>query len=251
MYAYFRQMPVELEEAALVDGCSRWQALWKVACRSRPPASFGRGVRFHLLLYGVPVRVDPHEPGGHPSGCDLRHGHGVPGRPLRRVERVDDGLADSSVNARNPRPRHLVRHSLGRCRDEPEPSEPSASRPPLRSRRSCRASSTALGCSLTGPFGAGRAQVWLLKPRTAPRGVASSPTGGRPSIRTTGTGSAFDHLLRGGERGAVPRYQVDVTDTWQQAVDGFAAASRSASGQLGSTRLPVVTPLATRSGARW
>jgi multiple sugar transport system permease protein len=31
MYAYFRQMPVELEEAALVDGASRWQALWKVA----------------------------------------------------------------------------------------------------------------------------------------------------------------------------------------------------------------------------
>jgi multiple sugar transport system permease protein len=31
MYAYFRQMPVELEEAALVDGCSRWQALVKIA----------------------------------------------------------------------------------------------------------------------------------------------------------------------------------------------------------------------------
>jgi multiple sugar transport system permease protein len=31
MYTYFRQMPVELEEAALVDGCSRWQSLWKVA----------------------------------------------------------------------------------------------------------------------------------------------------------------------------------------------------------------------------
>jgi multiple sugar transport system permease protein len=31
MYAYFRQMPVELEEAALVDGCSRLQALVKVA----------------------------------------------------------------------------------------------------------------------------------------------------------------------------------------------------------------------------
>jgi multiple sugar transport system permease protein len=31
MYAYFRQMPVELEEAALVDGCSRLQALAKVA----------------------------------------------------------------------------------------------------------------------------------------------------------------------------------------------------------------------------
>ena len=31
MYAYFRQMPPELEEAALVDGCSRMQALWKIA----------------------------------------------------------------------------------------------------------------------------------------------------------------------------------------------------------------------------
>jgi len=31
MYAYFRQMPVELEEAALVDGCSRLQALAKIA----------------------------------------------------------------------------------------------------------------------------------------------------------------------------------------------------------------------------
>jgi multiple sugar transport system permease protein len=31
MFAYFRQMPAELEEAALVDGCSRLQALAKVA----------------------------------------------------------------------------------------------------------------------------------------------------------------------------------------------------------------------------
>ena len=31
MYSYFRQMPPELEHAALVDGCSRWQALWKIA----------------------------------------------------------------------------------------------------------------------------------------------------------------------------------------------------------------------------
>jgi multiple sugar transport system permease protein len=31
MYTYFRQMPVELEEAALVDGCTRFQALWKIA----------------------------------------------------------------------------------------------------------------------------------------------------------------------------------------------------------------------------
>jgi len=31
MFAYFRQMPRSLEEAALVDGCTRWQAFWAVA----------------------------------------------------------------------------------------------------------------------------------------------------------------------------------------------------------------------------
>ena len=31
MYVYFRQMPVELEEAALVDGCTRVQAMRKIA----------------------------------------------------------------------------------------------------------------------------------------------------------------------------------------------------------------------------
>jgi multiple sugar transport system permease protein len=31
MYAYFRQLPKEMEEAALVDGCSRWGAFWRIA----------------------------------------------------------------------------------------------------------------------------------------------------------------------------------------------------------------------------
>jgi len=31
MYAYFRQLPKSMEDAALVDGCSRWQAFWSVA----------------------------------------------------------------------------------------------------------------------------------------------------------------------------------------------------------------------------
>ena len=39
MYAYFRQLPKSLEEAALVDGLSRWQAFWLVACRWRRRAS--------------------------------------------------------------------------------------------------------------------------------------------------------------------------------------------------------------------
>jgi multiple sugar transport system permease protein len=37
MFAYFRQMPPELEEAALVDGCSRVQALWKIAAPLAAP----------------------------------------------------------------------------------------------------------------------------------------------------------------------------------------------------------------------
>ncbi len=37
MYTYFKQMPAELEEAALVDGCSRWQALWRVAAPLAAP----------------------------------------------------------------------------------------------------------------------------------------------------------------------------------------------------------------------
>ena len=31
MFAYFRQMPKSMEEAALVDGCTRWMAFWRVA----------------------------------------------------------------------------------------------------------------------------------------------------------------------------------------------------------------------------
>ena len=31
MFAYFRGMPRSLEDAALVDGCTRWTALWRVA----------------------------------------------------------------------------------------------------------------------------------------------------------------------------------------------------------------------------
>ena len=31
MFAYFRQLPRSMEDAALVDGCSRWQSFWSVA----------------------------------------------------------------------------------------------------------------------------------------------------------------------------------------------------------------------------
>ncbi len=44
MFAYFRQMPRSLEEAALVDGCTRWQALWKVAVPLAAPGIIAAAV---------------------------------------------------------------------------------------------------------------------------------------------------------------------------------------------------------------
>jgi multiple sugar transport system permease protein len=38
LFAYFRQMPPSLEEAALVDGCTRWQAFWSIAVPLAAPA---------------------------------------------------------------------------------------------------------------------------------------------------------------------------------------------------------------------
>ena len=46
-----------------------------------------------------------------------------------------------------------------------------------------------------------------------------------------------------------PRYQVDVTDTWQQAVDGFRRGVQIGFGRLGSTRLPVVAAGYSLGGA--
>ena len=37
MFASFRQLPSALEEAALVDGCTRWGAFWKIALRLAAP----------------------------------------------------------------------------------------------------------------------------------------------------------------------------------------------------------------------
>lgn len=37
MFTYFKQVPREMEEAALVDGCSRWRALWSVALPMAAP----------------------------------------------------------------------------------------------------------------------------------------------------------------------------------------------------------------------
>ena len=44
MYAYFRQLPRSMEDAALVDGCTRWQAFWRVAMPLSAPAMVATAV---------------------------------------------------------------------------------------------------------------------------------------------------------------------------------------------------------------
>ncbi len=71
MYTYFRQMPPSLEEAALVDGCTRVQALRKVAWPLAAPgvvsaAAFAFIFSWTEFLFAVGARARPrhHAPGG-------------------------------------------------------------------------------------------------------------------------------------------------------------------------------------------
>jgi multiple sugar transport system permease protein len=51
MYAYFRQLPRSLEEAALVDGLSRWQALWIVAVPLAAPGMVAAAVFCFIAVW--------------------------------------------------------------------------------------------------------------------------------------------------------------------------------------------------------
>ncbi len=51
MYAYFRQLPRSLEEAALVDGLSRWQALWIVAVPLAAPGIVAAAVFCFIAVW--------------------------------------------------------------------------------------------------------------------------------------------------------------------------------------------------------
>ena len=56
MMGYFRSIPVELEEAAMIDGASRLRAFWQHhPAAGRPGTALGDAVRFHQRLERVPV----------------------------------------------------------------------------------------------------------------------------------------------------------------------------------------------------
>lgn len=48
---YFQELPTELEEAAMIDGCTRLGALWKVTIRLSGPAMVGTGLYTFLLAW--------------------------------------------------------------------------------------------------------------------------------------------------------------------------------------------------------
>jgi acetyl esterase/lipase len=95
-------------------------------------------------------------------------------------------------------------------------------------------------CSLTGPFGAGRTRVWLLKPPAKPRSIVLFAHGWTAVDPNDWHRPRFDHLCA--ERSLVlfPQYQRDRYDTWQQAVDGFRRGVQIGFEQLEGTGLPVV-----------
>jgi multiple sugar transport system permease protein len=51
MFAYFRQLPKSLEEAALVDGLSRWQAMWMVAVPLAAPGIIAAAVFAFIAVW--------------------------------------------------------------------------------------------------------------------------------------------------------------------------------------------------------
>jgi hypothetical protein len=98
----------------------------------------------------------------------------------------------------------------------------------------------ASGCSLTGPFGAGRTQAWLLRPAGTPRSIVLFGHGWTAVDPDDWHRVRFDHLCAGGSIVLFPRYQRDEFDSWQTSVDGFHRGVQIGFQHLGSTRLPIV-----------
>ena len=105
---------------------------------------------------------------------------------------------------------------------------------------SAGSSAVAAGCSLSGPFGTGRTQVWLLRPASTPRSIVLFAHGWTATDPNDWHRARFDHLCADGSIVLFPRYQRDESDTWPRSVDGFRRGVQIGFQQLGSTRLPTV-----------
>ena len=94
MYAYFRHVAASLEDAALVDGASRWQAFWRVAVPLAAPGIAAAAVFafiavwteffFALILTSRYAFTLP---------TVFRVVHRLPGRAIWRSQRAGDDFA--------------------------------------------------------------------------------------------------------------------------------------------------------------
>ena len=88
MIGFFRDIPRDMEEAALVDGDSRLAVLRKIAIPLAAPGSGGHlHPRLHLLLERVPAGADPHRLAV-PDAADRGR---QPDHPVRRQVGQHDG----------------------------------------------------------------------------------------------------------------------------------------------------------------
>ncbi|HXY16935.1 MAG TPA: hypothetical protein VEH79_02045 [Gaiellaceae bacterium] len=113
--------------------------------------------------------------------------------------------------------------------------------------RSAAAASRGPAPRLEGPFGEGDAEVWLLRPRGAPRSIVVFGHGWKlfpPSPSRPWVGQFrpwLDHLVERGSAVVFPRYQLGTGD--DQGVDRLDAYKRGLAlglSRLGAGRLPIV-----------
>lgn len=96
------------------------------------------------------------------------------------------------------------------------------------------------GCRITGPYGANRGQVWLLRPSGDPESILVFGHGWTAVEPTDWHRPRLDHLCDNGSVVVFPRYQVDGADTFESSVDGFRDGLRTAFAELDGTDVPVV-----------
>jgi predicted esterase len=99
---------------------------------------------------------------------------------------------------------------------------------------------TAKTCTVTRPFGAGRGQVWLLRPEGDPESIILFAHGWTAVEPTDWHRPRLDRLCTNGSLVVFPRYQLDEFDTFQNAVDGFRDGVRTAFAKLDGMDVPVV-----------
>jgi dienelactone hydrolase len=93
---------------------------------------------------------------------------------------------------------------------------------------------------MDGPFGAGRGQVWLLRPGGDPESIVLFGHGWTAVEPTDWHRPRLDHLCAGGSLVVFPRYQVDALDTFENGVDGFRDGVRTAFAELDGVDVPLV-----------